>query len=173
MAAASPTWHIALIVVHHQGHFVLVHEKKNRGWYLPAGRVDPGESLEEGARREVREESGLEVELDGIIRFEFTPAFAGRDARMRVIFLAHPVGGALKTEPDHESMGAAWVTLDDLDRYPLRAPEVQTLFRYVAGGGPIAPMSVLTYEGATLGSAEPTPPSKLRPIFLLFFNDLT
>lgn len=149
-ASPSNTWYIALVIVRYNDHFVLVNEKKNRGWYLPAGRVDPGESLEQGAKREVREESGLEVELDGVIRFEFTPAMGGRDARMRVFFLAHPVGGALKTTPDHESMGAAWVTLKDLDRLRLRAPEVREYFHYVANGGAIAPMSVLTWEGAPL-----------------------
>lgn len=149
-ASSSATWYIALVVVRDGDRFVLVHEKKDRGWYLPAGRVDPGETLEQGARREVREESGLDVELDGIIRFEFTPAFGGRDARMRVFFVARPVGGALKSEPDHESLGATWVTLDELDDFRLRAAEVRTFFEYVAHGGPIAPMSMLTREGAPI-----------------------
>ena len=144
----SRTWYIALVVVHFRDHFVLVHEKKNRGWYLPAGRVDPGETLQQGARREVLEESGLEVQLDGIIRFEFTPAFDGRDARMRVIFLAHPVGGQLKSEPDRESLGAEWVSLDRLQNYRLRSPEVRKFFEYVDRGGYVAPIDTLTWEGA-------------------------
>lgn len=148
--AASLTWHIALVVVRDGDRFVLVNEKRDRGWYLPAGRVDPGESLEEGACREVREESGLHVELDGIIRFEFTPAYPNRDARMRAIFLAHPVGGTLKTEPDDESLGAAWVTFDQLQYLRLRAPEVRSYIHHVLSGGPIAPMSILAYEGAAL-----------------------
>lgn len=147
----SPTWYIALVIVRHEDRFVLVHEKKNRGWYLPAGRVDPGELLEEGAKREVLEESGLEVALDGIIRFEFTPMVANRDARMRVFFTAHPVGGAIKTEPDDESLGAAWVRVNELDQYRLRSEEVRKMFSYVAAGGPVAPMSSLTWEGAPFG----------------------
>lgn len=65
MADPSPTWYIALVIVQHEGKFCLVHEKKDRGWYLPAGRVDPGETLQDGARREVLEESGLEVAFEG------------------------------------------------------------------------------------------------------------
>lgn len=57
----SPTWAIALVVVRDEDRFVLVDEHRDRGWYLPAGRVDPGETLAEGARREVLEESGLEA----------------------------------------------------------------------------------------------------------------
>ncbi len=149
-ATPSRTWFIALVVVRHHDHFVLVHEKKNRGWYLPAGRVDPGESLEQGAKREVREEAGLEVELDGVIRFEFTPAFGERDARLRVVFVGHPVGGRLKDTADHESLGAEWVRLADLDHYRLRSDEVRQLFEYVHDGRPVAPMSVLAMEGARL-----------------------
>ena len=144
----SQTWTIALVVVRDADRFVLVDEHRDRGWYLPAGRVDPGETIVDGARREVLEESGLVVELDGIIRIEHTPAQGKRDARLRVVFVAHPVGGALKTEADDESRGAAWVRLDELHRYRLRSAEVARHFEYVAGGGAIAPISLLRAEGA-------------------------
>jgi 8-oxo-dGTP pyrophosphatase MutT (NUDIX family) len=103
----SPTWTIALIVVREGDRFVLVEEHHDRGWYLPAGRIEHGETLVDGARREVREESGLEVDLDGILRIEHSPALAARDARLRIVFLAHPIGGTLKTTADDESLGAA------------------------------------------------------------------
>jgi phosphatase NudJ len=144
----SPTWAIALVVVREGGRFVLVEEHHDRGWYLPAGRVEHGESFVDGARREVREESGLEVELDGILRIEHTPALAARDARLRIVFLAHPIGGALKTMADDESLGAAWVRLEELHDYRLRSAEVARHFEYVAGGGLIAPLWLLAPEGA-------------------------
>lgn len=144
----STTWLLALVVVREGDRYVLVHERKNRGWYLPAGRVEPGETLEEGARREVREEAGLEVELDGILRIEFTPQIGARNARLRVVFVAHPVGGELKSRPDAESLGAAWVSLEELPRYRLRSGEVTRHFRHVANGGQIFPVSLLTGEGA-------------------------
>jgi ADP-ribose pyrophosphatase YjhB (NUDIX family) len=154
----SPTWTIALVVVRERDRFVLVDENHDRGWYLPAGRVEHGESLVDGARREVREESGLEVELDGILRIEHTPAFATHDARLRVVFLAHPVGGALKTEADGESRGAAWVRVSELHRYRLRSHEVTQHLEYVASGGLVAPIGLLAPEGAPyvgLGSRGP------------------
>ena len=146
---SSPTWFIALVVVQDADRFVLVHEQRNRGWYLPAGKVDPGETLEQGAIRETEEESGLQVALAGVIRFEFSPALMGRDARFRVVFLAHPVGGRLKTKPDRHSLEARWTTLNALENYRLRCDEVRRHLRYVAAGGPIAPLSFLRQEGAS------------------------
>lgn len=35
----------------------------DRGWWLPAGHVDPNESFQDGARRETWEEAGIDVNL--------------------------------------------------------------------------------------------------------------
>ncbi len=154
--SAANTWNIALVIVRDGDRFLLVHEKKDRGWYLPAGRVEPHETFAQGAIRETIEESGVEVELDGIIRLEHTPSLAGRDSRMRVIFLAHPIGGALKTEPDSESLGAAWCTIEEASQLRLRSDEVLKHFQYVANGGVVAPIDLLTWEGAPYSPGAPS-----------------
>lgn len=145
---ASPTWAFALVVVRDGDRFVLVEEQHDRGWYLPAGRVEHGEALVDGARREVREETGLEVALDGIVRIEHSPATGRLDARLRIVFVAHPIGGALETVPDAESLGAAWVRPSELSGYRLRSSEVRRHLEYVARGGVIAPLTLLRPEGA-------------------------
>jgi phosphatase NudJ len=67
---------------------------------------------------------------------------------MRVVFLAEPVDDTPpKSKPDEESLEAAWVRLDELDRYPLRGEEVRELFEYVAKDGAVYPVSVLQPEG--------------------------
>jgi ADP-ribose pyrophosphatase YjhB (NUDIX family) len=49
-----PTWYFALVVVRRGHRFLAVREVKHgQLWYLPAGGAEPGESLAEGARREV------------------------------------------------------------------------------------------------------------------------
>lgn len=48
---------------------VLVLRKFRGDWVLPKGRIEKGEELEETALREVREESGLECEIDSYIGF--------------------------------------------------------------------------------------------------------
>lgn len=69
------------------GKFVLVKEGCQQGWWLPAGRVDPGEDFVTAALRETLEEAGIKVQLEGILRIEYSPFVSG-GARQRVIFLA-------------------------------------------------------------------------------------
>ena len=80
-----------------------------------------------------------------MIRLEHTPAAGG--ARVRAFFLGEPIDDTpLKSTPDAESLGAAWVSLDELDRFPLRGREVEGVLRYVAAGGSVYPLSVLQAE---------------------------
>jgi phosphatase NudJ len=145
---AIPTWFFAMVVVRKGDRFLVVHERKHgQGWYLPAGRVEPGESITDAAVRETLEETGIPVRLEGVIRVEHSPSPSG--ARCRVFFTAAPADDRPpRTTPNEESLGAAWVTLDELTSYPLRGDEVLALFRHIAAGGPVYPLSVLTFEGA-------------------------
>lgn len=139
----------ALVVVHQDGRFALVQETDTKNWYLPAGRVEAGETFFEGARRETREESGLDVELTGIVRVEHTPMPDG-SARLRVIFAGRPVqpGAKLKDFEDEHSAQARWYTLDEARSLALRGSEVVEALRYVEGGGALHPLTLLTAEGA-------------------------
>src|SRR6185312_2351788 len=88
--SAIPTWFFAVVVVRKADRFLLVHERKHgQLWYLPAGRVEPGESFFDAAVRETLEETGVAVRLDGVIRVEHTPSPGGM--RVRVVFTGGPV----------------------------------------------------------------------------------
>ncbi|MFM7315703.1 MAG: NUDIX hydrolase [bacterium] len=142
-----PTWCFSVVVVRKGDQYLIVQESKHeQRWYLPAGRVEPGESFAEAALRETYEESGLNVKLLGVLRFEHSPKAEG--ARLRVIFLAEPIDNtAPKSVPDDESLAAAWVSLSDLTNYPLRSKEVIELFQYVDRGGNISPLNIIQREG--------------------------
>lgn len=143
-----PTWFFALVVVRRNDEFLLVHERKHgQHWYLPAGRVEVGESMEAAAIRETLEETSVPIELDGIVRFEHT--VYTDSTRLRVIFTAKPVDDTLpKSEPDDESLEAGWFTLDEMKDLPLRSYEVLRIFNHIANGGTIYPMDLLSFEGA-------------------------
>jgi 8-oxo-dGTP diphosphatase len=75
-------------------------------WVFPGGYVDRGELLTAAAIREAREESGLDVRLDGLVNIYSYP---GR-APVIVVYAATMIGGRLDT--DDESLESAVVAPD-------------------------------------------------------------
>lgn len=141
-----------VVVVRADGRFLVVQERSHeRGWYLPAGRVDPGETFAAAARREAVEETGVEVRLAGVLRLEQTAVASPPSQRLRMFFLAHPVDPQAppKTQPDEHSLQARWVTLDELRQLPLRGEEAFAWCEAVADARvAAAPLSLLGPEGA-------------------------
>ena len=144
-----PTWFFAMVIVRKGDRFLLVHERKHdQLWYIPGGRIEPGETIQEGAIRETLEEGGIRIVLEGLLRVEHSPSPDGY-ARCRVFFLARPADDSLpKSIPDDESLEARWVHPKDLSRYPLRSAEVTEIIDYVSRGGAVFPMEAFTFEGA-------------------------
>ena len=95
-------------------------------WTLPGGGVELGESPEEGAVREVREESGYDVVLDellGVDTYVTAPEERLRRSErwqksVRVVFRAHVVGGSLTRELDGTTDEARWIPLADVPGLP-------------------------------------------------------
>jgi 8-oxo-dGTP pyrophosphatase MutT (NUDIX family) len=126
------------------GQFLMVHEpagicRSGRpGYWLPAGRVDDGESFVEAAVREAEEEAGVAVEVTGLLRCGLS------GGTPRIVLYARPrggggggEGGVPKSIPDFESVGAMWVDherLAALGRGDYRAPDPAELFPAVATG---------------------------------------
>lgn len=148
-----PSFFFVLSVVRRGDRFLLVHERKHgQRWYFPAGRVEPSESFVAAAERETLEEASVRISVDGLIRIEENPS-ASR-MRMRLIFSAKPVGDPTpKSIPDSHSLKAAWFTTKEIARLPLRGNEVHEICSYVDLGGRIAPLEVLTLEGAPFGKS--------------------
>ena len=142
--------------------YVLVHEKEKRGWWLPGGGVDAGQTLAEAAIRESVEEAGCETELTGVLRIEYSRG----SGRLRVIWRARPTivsdglpAAPLKSVPDAESRGARWTDVAEmravadgtateadgsrLDHCWLRGEEPLWWFTYLASGGRVSPASLV------------------------------
>jgi len=82
-------------------------------WAVPGGRLEDNETAEECARREMREETGLDVEIVGLSGIYSDP---GRDPRGIIVaaYLVRRVGGTLKAGDDASE--AAWFPLDAIPK---------------------------------------------------------
>ncbi|CAL9302676.1 NUDIX domain-containing protein [Streptomyces sp. SudanB91_2054] len=113
------------VVADDEGRILLQRRVDNGMWALPGGRMEIGESLPDCAIRETREETGLDVEVVGIVGTYSNPrhVFAYDDGEVRqelsICFLARPVGGQLAVSD--ESTDVRWFDPTEVDDLPMVA----------------------------------------------------
>ena len=90
---------------------LVVHRPKYQDWSLPKGKLDPGESLEEAALREVEEETGTRCELG---RHVGSNDYRDRHGRSKRVdwWLMKPLGGEF--QPNDEVDEIRWVRLGEV-----------------------------------------------------------
>lgn len=103
---------VAGVVIEQDAKFLLVQEVRAavRGlWNFPGGKVDVGETFEQAAVREAKEEVGLEVKL-----VQALPVFHPRaDGPVFHYFIATILSGQLNIQED-ELLDAQWLTADQI-----------------------------------------------------------
>jgi 8-oxo-dGTP diphosphatase len=90
-----PTVDLILMDAEREGIFLIQRKNEPHGWALPGGFVDYGESLEDAARREGREETSLQIEL-----LEQVGAYGdpGRDPRFHTVTVVYAAIGRGEAE---------------------------------------------------------------------------
>lgn len=101
-----------IVAIIENGKVLLTKREDFEVWCLPGGGVEEGESLAEGAIREAKEETGLDVELTRLVGVYSRLGGGMRDIHA-VLYTAKPVGGELKTQP-HETIDVAYFSFDQL-----------------------------------------------------------
>lgn len=80
---------------------VLLIKGPKRGWEMPGGIVEEGESLKNAAIRETKEESGIDIEV-----LKFCGIFQNVNKSIcNTLFLAKPIGGKLTTSSESLEVG--------------------------------------------------------------------
>lgn len=99
----QPPKHIvsaAAIVLNEKNELLLI-KGPRRGWEMPGGQVEEGESLRDAAVRETKEESGIDIEVT-----KFCGIFQNVNGSIcNTLFLARATGGELTTTPESLEVG--------------------------------------------------------------------
>jgi 8-oxo-dGTP pyrophosphatase MutT (NUDIX family) len=110
---------------------VLVGRSREQLWALPKGTPDEGESVEETALREVREETGLEVALiehAGDVHYSFLEGGGTRVYKVVHYFLMEPTGGDFDAH-DHEHDIVDWFHIVEAERLLTHRNQLHVLRR--------------------------------------------
>jgi 8-oxo-dGTP pyrophosphatase MutT (NUDIX family) len=126
-----------VLAVNDQGAILLQRRRDTGQWALPMGKMEIGETPTECAVRETREETGIEVEVIGIVGIYSDPGHivAYTDGEIRqeyeVTLLARPVGGALAA--NDEASHVAWFSPDELDGLDIHPTMRRQIADYLTG----------------------------------------
>jgi len=118
----------ASVVVRDAGRLLLLQRVDNDLWTIPTGGVKKGETVAQAAVRECREETGLDVEITGLVGVFSDPRHVivyyhgDRIDEVRqpinICLRAVVTGGQITPAPD-EAQQVRWVPLDEITDYPI------------------------------------------------------
>ena len=101
-------------IIEKTGKYLLVQEAQEKAykkWNFPAGHLDFNESLKEGAIREIKEETGCDVELDGVCYI--ANKVLENDLFVMVVFNAKLVKETIEFDKD-EILDVKWFDYDEI-----------------------------------------------------------
>lgn len=99
---------VAGAVIRPDGRLLAIRRRDNGAWQPPGGVLELDESPQDGARREVEEETGLIVAPDAL-----TGVYKNMTAAViALVFRCHTVGG--RARPTAEAVEVAWLTCDEV-----------------------------------------------------------
>lgn len=100
-----PTVDVIVEIHHGEERGIVLIKRRNEpvGWALPGGFVDYGESLENAARREVEEETGLAVVLEDLLGVYSDPSRDPRQHNLSAVYVGHATGAPIGADDAAEA----------------------------------------------------------------------
>lgn len=115
------------------GRLLLLRRADNGLWAVPGGLLEPGEFVLDTMRREVREETGLDVEARGLFGVYSGPegysGYPNGDQVFSVMVILRAKAAAARLQPDEESLAQAFFARDAF-------PALDTVWRTSAASWP-------------------------------------
>jgi len=102
------------VVIWHDNNILLAQRSKDHYWEFPGGKIDPGETPEECCVREIKEELGINIQLDKFLG-KIVGYFRGRKMKLYA-YSASWISGKIRLYVHRE---VRWVDPHDLNEYSL------------------------------------------------------
>ena len=114
-------------VILNESNQLLLQKKSDGSWSLPAGMIEPGESPSQAVIREVREETGLAVEVERVLGVFGGEGFGfaypnGDQVEYTVIMFKCQQTGQFAEDLDEETIELAWFSRSDMPTLALPYP---------------------------------------------------
>lgn len=135
--ANIPTTRVSVVVVQDSKILLVRHRKGNRQyWVLPGGRLEYGETFQECGVRELKEETGLDVEIQDFLYL--SEAIAPDRSRhiVNIYLKARVVGGTMKLGSEPVLAGVDFLPLEELTKITLFPPIAQSILNNLPNGKP-------------------------------------
>ncbi|TDD24092.1 NUDIX domain-containing protein [Actinomadura sp. KC06] len=110
---------VNVVVENDKGEILMIRRTDNENWALPGGAIDLGESVTQAAIRETKEETGIDVEITGLVGIYSDPKHvihytSNNEVRQEfsVVLTARHVEG--QPTPSSESSQVRWIQLSKI-----------------------------------------------------------
>lgn len=129
------------VVVNGFGEILMIRRSDNGNWALPGGAMDLGESMSAAAVRETLEETGVIVEITGLVGIYTDPRHvilytSNGEVRQEfsIVFTARPLSGT--PTPSDESLEVRWVAPGEIAALTMDRSMRMRIGHYLAAGRP-------------------------------------
>ncbi len=137
MGKKFPESTVGVLVFNPEKKILLLKSHKWKGKYVtPGGHIEYGEKVEDTVKREVKEETGLDVSDIGFIRFDeavFDKAFYEKKHFVRLAFSAR--ASSSKVVLNDEAQDFVWVSLEEALKMPVAPYSLKAIKGYLESHG--------------------------------------